>query len=73
MTVSTPHKDLNSTLTFVGRKNNSVAEHESLDWAPAQDSTLRTPTSAPVSCLEEKLNGINLFFQMAIENSKDVY
>ena len=39
MTVFTPHKDLSSTLTFVGRKNNSAAEHESLDWAPVQDSS----------------------------------
>ena len=53
MTVSTPHRDLNSTLTFVGSLNQySVAEHESLDWAPVQDSISRTPTSAPVSCLK---------------------
>ena len=54
MTVLTPRKDLNSTLKFVGSfNNNSVAEHESLDWAPAQDSHIaRSPTSAPVSCLE---------------------
>ena len=57
MTISTPHNKLNSTLTFVGSLNqNSVAEHESLDWAPAQDSISRSPTSAPVSCLEENLN-----------------
>ena len=55
MTVFTTHKDLSSTLKFVGIINNSVAEHESLDWAPAQDSISRSPTSAPVSCLEEKL------------------
>ena len=41
MTVSTPHNNLNSTLKFVGRKNNSVAEHESLDWAPVHDSLSR--------------------------------
>ena len=58
MTVFTPRNNLSSTLTFVGSLNQySVAEHESLDWAPAQDSQLwRSPTSAPVSCLEEKLN-----------------
>ena len=56
MTVLTTHRDLNSTLTFVGRKNqNSAAEHESLDWAPVQDSISRSPTSAPVSCFEENL------------------
>ena len=54
MTVLTPHDKLSSTLTFVGT-NKSVAEHESLDWAPVQDSQLwRTPTSAPVSCLKHK-------------------
>ena len=42
MTVFTTRKDLNSTLTFVGTPlTNSVAEHESLDWAPAQDSHSR--------------------------------
>ena len=57
MTVFTPHKDLSSTLTFVGSKNKSAAEHESLDWAPAQDSQFwRTPTSAPVSCLKHTKN-----------------
>ena len=55
MTVLTPCKDLSSTLTFVGSLTNSVAEHESLDWAPVQDSQFwRTPTSAPVSCLKHK-------------------
>ena len=56
MTVFTPHRNLNSTLTFVGTPLTiSAAEHESLDWAPAQDSIVRTPTSAPVSCFEENL------------------
>ena len=61
MTVFTPHRNLNSTLTFVGTPLIiSVAEHESLDWAPVQDSPLwRSPTSAPVSCLEEKLRKQN--------------
>ena len=59
MTVFTPHNKLNSTLTFVGSNINSAAEHESLEWAPAQDSHLwRSPTSAPVSCFEEKLNEV---------------
>ena len=56
MTVFTPRNKLSSTLTFVGRKNKSAAEHESLDWAPAQDSQFwRTPTSAPVSCLKHTM------------------
>ena len=53
MTVFTPHRNLSSTLKFVGTIK-SVAEHESLDWAPAQDSISRSPTSAPVSCLKHK-------------------
>ena len=56
MTVSPPHDKLSSTLTFVGSNLNSVAEHESLDWAPVQDSISRTPTSAPVSCLKHKIS-----------------
>ena len=60
MTVLTPHDKLSSTLKFVGTIN-SVAEHESLDWAPAQDSHFwRSPTSAPVSCFEEKLNNMEI-------------
>ena len=61
MTVLTHHRDLSSTLTFVGIFNNSVAEHESLDWAPAQDSISRSPTSAPVSCLKHK-NGSFFYY-----------
>ena len=62
MTVLTPHDNLSSTLTFVGT-NYSAAEHESLDWAPAQGSHFRrSPTSAPVSCFEEKLRKASLLF-----------
>ena len=69
MTVSTPHNKLSSTLKFVGSFNqNSVAEHESLDWAPVQDSHLvRSPTSAPVSCLKHK-NDSSVFFEFASQN-----
>ena len=62
MTVFTPHDNLSSTLKFVGSNLNSAAEHESLDWAPAQDSQLwRSPTSAPVSCLKHKNLFQNIF------------
>ena len=60
MTVLTPHNKLSSTLTFVGT-NYSVAEHESLEWVPAQDSISRSPTSAPVSCFEENFSDVYIF------------
>ena len=60
MTVLTPHNKLSSTLTFVGSITNSAAEHESLDWAPAQDSPLTDHRLAHLYHASKKIKYLKL-------------